>query len=152
MIRKHPVLGIEVSSDGQVRLPRGWSFGRNNRGYRVCLIKRRSFRVHRLIAETFIPNPENKPHVDHINRNPADNRVENLRWVTRSENMRNTKANDRVEKDGHLHTWECKKNQDLHNTWFSDGKRHWVTESEYEVLRVFKPSQRIWKGRVGGRV
>ena len=45
--------------------------------------------VHRFIAETFIPNPENKKFVDHINRIRDDNRVENLRWTTRKENNDN---------------------------------------------------------------
>lgn len=103
IIKQHPILGILVSSDGQIQVPKSgvhcehWTYGSNNsNGYRTVGVNGKRHRVHRLVAETFIPNPDNKSFVDHINRIRDDNRVENLRWVTRSENERNTPGYDRV--------------------------------------------------------
>ena len=45
--------------------------------------------IHRLIALHYIPNPENKPEVDHIDRERLNNNIDNLRWATRSENEKN---------------------------------------------------------------
>lgn len=49
--------------------------------------KNMSIYLHRLIAEVFVPNPENKPTVDHINHVRDDNRIENLQWATRKEQV-----------------------------------------------------------------
>jgi hypothetical protein len=48
--------------------------------------KMKLFRVHRIIAKYYIENKENKPQINHINSNPKDNRIENLEWVSNSEN------------------------------------------------------------------
>ena len=60
-----------------------------NGGYTMVKLsknnKAKRFSIHRLVALAFIPNPEDKPTVDHINRDIYDNRVQNLRWATNSE-------------------------------------------------------------------
>lgn len=59
--------------------------------------------VHRLVALAFIPNPDNKPYVDHIDRNRSNNCIDNLQWVTPSENMQ--LAVERGSKDSMQYTF-----------------------------------------------
>lgn len=90
--------GYYITNDGQV-------YSRHNRNHRIRKMtppkthvgyyqvglydgnKRRFIGVHRLVAEAFIPNPDNKQCINHKNGIRTDNRVENLEWVTYSENM-----------------------------------------------------------------
>ena len=58
--------------------------------YKVFLYNKnnkRAYFVHRLVAQTFIPNPQNKPNINHKNCLKTDNRVNNLEWCTQSENQ-----------------------------------------------------------------
>ena len=55
--------------------------------------KRFSFRVHRLVAEIYHPNPNNLPEVEHIDDDKLNNHISNLEWVTHSENMDRAKNN-----------------------------------------------------------
>lgn len=48
------------------------------------------FRIHKLVAEAYIPNPEGKKEIDHIDRNRMNNAVPNLRWVSSGENKKNS--------------------------------------------------------------
>ena len=61
----------------------------NSKGYVVCSLNSRQYKKHRIIGLQFIPNPNNLPEIDHINHNKLDNRIENLSWVSKSENQRN---------------------------------------------------------------
>lgn len=69
---------------------------RNNLGYNVVVLylngKRNVVKVHRIVAEHFIANPENKPFVNHIDGNRENNRIDNLEWCTAKENVRHAWA------------------------------------------------------------
>ena len=95
----HPDLKVFVRSDGAVWHPcKGahgntwrWTLGqKQSSGYLALRLNAHLNMVHRIVAFTFIPNPDGKPFIDHINRIKTDNRVENLRWCTCKENNNNT--------------------------------------------------------------
>ena len=115
------VVGYEglyaVTSCGKV-----WSYKRkkflvptyNSKGYmRVNLLKNgksKSYKIHRLVAEAYIPNPNNLPEVDHIDNNKSHNYLNNLQWITHKDNCRKSKNKPilQFDLDGNfIREWEC---------------------------------------------
>ena len=104
------IIGYEnylIYEDGRVynkKYNRFLKQGTGGRGYKHLTLykegKSKDHNIHRLVAEHYIPNPQNKKCVDHINRIRSDNRLENLRWATYSENNQNTTIS-KNNKSGH---------------------------------------------------
>lgn len=79
----------EITEDGQVINRHNGHVLKpqpNGKGYLRVWIGRKQYFVHRLVAEAHVPNPDNKPQVNHINGDRNDNRACNLEWVTNQEN------------------------------------------------------------------
>ena len=86
----------EISTEGEICNKRGMILKQHlhkDRGYKQIVItmdcNKAVYYTHRVVATTFIPNPDNLPEVDHINNDRTDNHVENLRWVSKSHNCQN---------------------------------------------------------------
>ena len=86
----------------------------NGHGYlRVKLCKdgkEKKYMIHSLVAEAYIPNPNNLPQVDHIDNDKTHNYVNNLQWITNRDNCRKShnKAILQFDLDGNfIHEWEC---------------------------------------------
>ena len=93
--------------------------------YRVNLTKdskNNLFFIHRLLAICFIDNPDNKPFIDHIDRNRTNNNLNNLRWVTNKEN-----CNNKDKPKGYIHinkrTYGDKTYEYIRYCYYEDGKK-----------------------------
>ena len=159
--KPHPYLPIIASADGRVLVPPGgmrrkvakWTRGSLSQlGYYMVGVCGCTYCVHRLIAEAFIGPIPDGYEIDHINRNRADNRISNLRIVTRSENNRNTAQNDRVDARGGTHKYEDEKQfnrenaaryrKSHRNVRFADGRQRWVPHEEAILLLAIPVKER----------
>lgn len=147
IINNYP--NYEISDKGNVKsLPRNngagtrikeriLKFDVSSKGYKRVTISNESgtkrYLVHRLVAEHFIPNPENKPHINHIDNDPSNNNVENLEWCTHSENMIHAQKQGRLLesqiKGAKAHR-EMRQKEAEHYYAYSLGNRFIKTQSE----------------------
>ena len=106
-------------------------------GYYQIVYKGKRQSLHRVAAELFKPNPDNKPCVDHKNRNKLDNHVDNLEWVTYSENNYNTSRN-KLEGQRICDIGEKEFNRRRSREWNKNNK-----ERKREQLRKWRERKRL---------
>ena len=119
--------------NGNITYPKCY-LGKN--GYYSVSIHNKHYTVHRLLGLQFIPNPNNLPMIDHIDRNRLNNSLDNLRWVSCSENNKN-----RTQKGCVCKTTEKYKDKEYiyyRCFWYENQKKkskRFKTEAEAEIFR-----------------
>jgi hypothetical protein len=178
LIKTHEKSGLLVCSNGSVFIPESrrykehWTCGSLCGRYRIVHHNGKNYSVHRMVAETFLENPNNYQTVDHIDRNRLNNDVTNLRWASYSMQMRNTSQNESCYKKNGTHYYEdmkkCRnisssnyvktpKGKEVHSKamkkWrskfkrlkFNDGKVHYVPLEKAKEIEHLPVYQRILK-------
>ena len=114
--------GYKVSNMGRIRRgTRILAGSYHSDGYTFMTISGKQIPIHRFVANAFIPNPENKPEINHKDGNKKNNCVDNLEWVTRSENQKHA-IDNRLQPKG-LSTYTSKfteeERQEIKDLWNS---------------------------------
>lgn len=173
--RKIPNSHYSVSECGEVRndetshILRPWKNRQN--GYLMVNVEGKRSTIHRLVASAFIPNPQNKPQVNHIDGNKLNNCVSNLEWVTASENNyhaynvldsreRRKTQSERQKGKPHSETWRKRLSDSmtiargrkvicLETKWVFDSlsqAARFVGQSPSKICRACKETQRTANG------
>lgn len=121
----------QVSSDGQVKnVATGKIYAQrlNSKGYVIVRIFGKNHRVHRLVAEAFIPNPMNLPYVNHKDENKLNNSMDNLEWCDHLYNQNFGTRNKRMAITKSQPVVQCLK----------DGRPfiHWISTSQPERTKI----------------
>ena len=120
----------QISNKGRVKSVKLNSIRKSHlsdRGYQIITLRNKnhtkSVRIHRLVAIHFIPNPDNKEQVNHIDFNPFNNSVENLEWVTNRENSsHSSRRKEKTSKYVGVH--------------FSKKSNKWISKIRFENKRI----------------
>ena len=147
---KTKTVTIEVSNFGRIRdngILREPKV-KEDRYIKVC-----NERLHRVVAKLFITNPENKPFIDHVDRNKHNNRVDNLRWCTPKENANNPNTIE-AQKNAAKQRWIDYKDS-YKNVGYTKGHeshnkgKHLSEETKRKLSEANKGKPSFWKGKVG---
>jgi hypothetical protein len=123
----------------------------NNRGYYSVGIRRKTHMVHRLVAQAFIPNPLNKPFVNHIDGNKLNNTVSNLEWCTAAENNEHARLTGlHIQARGYTPVYKSESSKK--NSWANLINKSQLTEDEVRYIRsVYIPRDKEFGTRALGR-
>jgi len=137
--RTRPTPKKEISNLGRLKINGNISQPTNAKGYKVTSVDGKMIGIHRLVAINFIPNPDNKPFINHIDGIPSNNKVENLEGCTQAENVK--------------HAWETglskgmfgEKNPNFIKQYAWLENKFWTSKELSEYLQVTKGTIDRWK-------